>query len=311
MAGPRRRGAVAPAALEIIALSVERSSDEPAPIPTVELEPAAELIPAAELRADCASCFGLCCVALPFAASADFAVDKEAGRPCGHLRADSRCGIHDRLREKGFAGCTVFDCFGAGQKVSRHTFGGRDWRGDPDAAREMFAVFPVMRQLHELLRHVAEALTLPAARPVHGDLRRALVRIDGLTRGTPDDLAALDLTAIRDETNALLLRAGELARAAVPGRKRNHRGADLVGARLRQADLRGANLRGALLVAADLRHADLRHADLTGADLRAADLSAADLTDALFLTQPQVNAARGDATTRLPPSLVRPEHWQP
>ncbi|MGY4928813.1 pentapeptide repeat-containing protein, partial [Streptomyces sp. 900105755] len=27
----------------------------------------------ARLRGDCARCFGLCCVALPFAASADFA----------------------------------------------------------------------------------------------------------------------------------------------------------------------------------------------------------------------------------------------
>lgn len=30
------------------------------------------------LQADCDNCFGLCCVALPFAASADFAIDKDA-----------------------------------------------------------------------------------------------------------------------------------------------------------------------------------------------------------------------------------------
>jgi hypothetical protein len=68
---------------------------------------------AEELRADCASCFGLCCVALPFARSADFAADKPAGRPCANLREDFRCGIHGRLRDKGYQGCTVFDCFGA------------------------------------------------------------------------------------------------------------------------------------------------------------------------------------------------------
>ncbi|MFD2352498.1 hypothetical protein ACFSTC_29280 [Nonomuraea ferruginea] len=33
-----------------------------------------------ELKADCASCSGLCCVALPFSRSADFAVDKAAER---------------------------------------------------------------------------------------------------------------------------------------------------------------------------------------------------------------------------------------
>lgn len=31
----------------------------------------------AHLRADCGNCFGLCCVALPFAATTDFAIDKE------------------------------------------------------------------------------------------------------------------------------------------------------------------------------------------------------------------------------------------
>ncbi|MEU1625264.1 pentapeptide repeat-containing protein [Streptomyces sp. NPDC020096] len=261
------------------------------------------------LQADCASCFGLCCVALPFAASADFAVDKDAGQPCTNLRADFRCGIHTRLREKGFSGCTVFDCFGAGQKVSQTTFAGQDWRQVPHTARQMFDVFPVMRQLHELLWYLTEALTLPSARPLHGDLRRALENTDRLTRKSAEELADLDVAAHRGDINALLLRTSELVRAGVPGRKKNHRGADLIGAKLKGADLRGANLRGAYLIAADLTGADLRTADLIGADLRDADLTGADLTGSIFLTQSQLNAAKGDATAKLPPALTRPAHW--
>jgi uncharacterized protein YjbI with pentapeptide repeats len=68
--------------------------------------------------------------------------------------------------------------------------------------------------------------------------------------------------------------------------------------------LQGANLRGA-----DLKGADLRAADLIGADLRDADLSGADLTDSIFVTQSQLNAAKGDAATKLPPALSRPTHW--
>ncbi|MDH6126845.1 pentapeptide repeat-containing protein [Kitasatospora sp. GP82] len=261
------------------------------------------------LQADCADCFGLCCVALPFAASADFAVNKDAGKPCTNLQDDFRCGIHTRLRDKGFSGCTVFDCFGAGQKVSQVTFGGRSWREAPDTARQMFDVFPVMRQLHELLWYLAEALTLPAARPVHDDLRRAQDGLDALTRQDAAALARVDVAELRHETNALLLRTSELARAGVPGRKKNHRGADLIGAKLKGANLRGANLRGAYLIAADLRNADLRVADLIGADFRNADLSGADLTGSIFLTQAQLNAARGDAATKLPHTLTRPTHW--
>ncbi|POX46169.1 pentapeptide repeat-containing protein [Streptomyces sp. Ru72] len=262
------------------------------------------------LRGDCGSCFALCCVALPFARSADFAVDKDAGTPCRNLQGDFRCGVHSELRQRGFAGCTVYDCFGAGQKVSQITFGGRDWRsGGREHARRMFGVFPVVRQLHELLWYLTEALTLPAARPVHADLRRMLDETERLTLRTPEELGELDVGAHRQEVNVLLLRTSELVRAGTGRRTKDRRGADLIGARLKGADLRGASLRGACLIAADLTGADLRHADLIGADLRDADLADADLTGAFFLTQPQINAARGSAGTLLPASVTRPAHW--
>ncbi|PJN42771.1 oxetanocin A resistance protein [Streptomyces sp. CB02959] len=261
------------------------------------------------MLSDCGNCFGLCCVALPFARSADFALDKEAGRPCPNLQADFRCGVHRDLRKRGFSGCTVFECFGAGQKISQVTFEGKDWRSAPETARPMFDAFAVMRQLHELLWYLTEAVALPECRPVRDELRAALEETEGLTRGTAEELAGLDVAAHRGAVNVLLLRVGELVRAKVPGRRKERRGADLMGARLKGADLRGANLRGAYLIAADLRGADLRSAEMIGADLRDADLRGADLTGSVFLTQAQVNAARGDATTRLPGGLRRPAHW--
>jgi uncharacterized protein YjbI with pentapeptide repeats len=264
------------------------------------------------LSADCPNCFALCCVAPAFSASADFAITKGAGQACPNLGQDFRCGIHTRLRDRGFKGCTVYDCFGAGQKVSQLTFAGQDWRQDPGRARQMFAVFPVVRDLQELLRYLTEALALPAAAPVHGELSAALAGTELLTRGSADDLLALDVPGIRRDVSALLLRASELARAEARGgrgKRKEYRGADLIGARLKAADLRGANLRGACLIGADLRGADLRLADLTGADLRDADLGGADLTGSIFLVQAQLQAARGDLRTVLPPSLTRPTHW--
>ena len=260
------------------------------------------------LRADCGSCFALCCVVPAFSASADFAINKPAGQACPNLRPDFRCGIHASLREHGFAGCTVYDCFGAGQKVSQVTFGGRDWRQAPSAAQQMFGVFPVMRDLHELLWYVTEARTLPAARRLHADLAQAQGETETITRQGPDVLLRLDVAAHRREVNDLLLAVSERVRAGFPHRK-DHRGSDLIGAGLEGADLRGASLRGACLIGADLRGADLRMADVIGADLRGADLRGADLTGSIFLIQSQLNAARGDADTRLPPSLTHPAHW--
>jgi uncharacterized protein YjbI with pentapeptide repeats len=251
----------------------------------------------------------LCCVAPAFSASADFAIDKDAGQACPNLQSDFRCGIHSSLRQRGFAGCAVYDCFGAGQRVAQVTFGGQDWRRAPRTAKRMFAVFTIMRQLHELLWYLTEALTLQPARPLHGELRVALDETEHLTQHGPDAVMELDVAAHRQVVNALLLRTSELVRGVAGHRKIDHRGADLIGIDLRGADLTGANLRGAYLIGADLTGADLNVADLTGADLRGADLAGADLRDSIFVTQSQLDAAKGDIHTKLPRSLARPTHW--
>ena len=262
-----------------------------------------------DLRPDCEHCFGLCCVAPGFAVSADFALDKPPGQPCAHLQADFRCAIHAQLRPSGFPGCAAYDCFGAGQKVAQHTFRGRSWRQAPQTASDMFAVFTVMRGLHELLWYLSEALNLASAQPQHLELQALLGQTEALTGSRPEELLALDLGAHRDAVNAVLLRSSELVRAGVRPEWTDHRGANLIGMNLRRADLRAASLRGALLIGADLGQADLRSADLIGADLRGANLAGADLRAAIFLTQSQLDGARGDGATKLPPPLVRPSHW--
>jgi hypothetical protein len=262
-----------------------------------------------ELTADCGRCAGLCCVLPAFTASADFAIDKPAGTPCRHLRSDDRCGIHDRLRDRGFPGCVVFDCLGAGQRVTQLTFAGRDRHTDPATAAGMAAVFPVMRQLTELLWHLTEAASLVPPGALRTAVDEARAAADALTSASADVLADLDVGGLRRDVGVLLGRVSEVARADVPGRARDRVGADLIGAPLGGAALRGASLRGAYLIGADLRGADLRRADLLGADLRAADLRGADLRGAIFVTQPQLTAAAGDAATGLPTSLHRPVHW--
>ncbi|HEY2279686.1 MAG TPA: pentapeptide repeat-containing protein [Streptosporangiaceae bacterium] len=286
---------------------------------------------AAELQADCGRCMALCCVAPGFTKSADFAISKPPGQPCPHLAQDFGCGIHDRLRPSGFPGCTVFDCFGAGQQVTQVTFAGRDWRSHPDQAPAMFASFAVMRQLHELRWHVDQALTLiedlPEVLPEdlpegatedlpedrgRSPLRAELTQADRTLRAhadsSPAALATLDVDPLWVDVTALLRRASQLIRGEVPpGRERS--GADLMGRHLAGVDLRRASLRGAYLIGTNLAGADLRLADLAGADLRGAQLAGADLSSSLFVTQAQLDAARGDARTKLPPARRRPAHW--
>jgi len=258
-----------------------------------------------ELAADCARCLGLCCVAPAFARSADFPEDKPAGVPCRHLGDDARCRIHDHLRREGYLGCGVFDCFGAGQQATNHTFAGVDWRRTPERAAEVFAGFHVLRALHELRWYVAAALALPASDPLRPALEALAQTLRDHAAGSSTALAALDLGAVRGAVNVVLSEVS--ARARGPGAEL--RGADRSGKDLRRVDLRGANLRGARLIGADLRGVDLGRADLTGADLRGADLRGADCTGALFLHSAQLAAARGDVHTKVAPTHRRPSHW--
>jgi len=90
--------------------------------------------------------------------------------------------------------------------------------------------------------------------------------------------------------------------------------AELPMANLTRAQLPGANLTLAVLNRADLNDASLGRANLTrarlgGANLTRAWLGGADLTGAHDLTQAQVEAALGDAATRLPTELERPAWW--
>jgi uncharacterized protein YjbI with pentapeptide repeats len=221
---------------------------------------------------------------------------------------DSRCSIHERLRPAGFRGCATFDCFGAGQKVVQVTFRGRNWRDDPETGQAMFRTFATMRDLHELLWYLTEAVYLDAAQIYRSELSAARDDIEALTRRTPEALSGLDTEAIRRRVDVLLVRVSALVRSGEPTGPDLH-GADLAGKSLAGADLRRADLRGALLIGADLAGADLHRADVIGADLRGCDVRGANLGTCLFLTQFQANAARGDAATTVPPTLIRPDHW--
>lgn len=262
----------------------------------------------ADLRADCSRCMGLCCVATGFTRSADFAFDKPAGTPCLHLAEDFGCSVHADLRPRGFPGCTTYDCFGAGQQVTQHTYRGATWRSEPQAAGQMFRVFAVVRALRELLFLLTEAVALSPPGTLRDRLARQVSQTEALTREPPEVLDGLDVDARRDRAVPLLRQASQAARSAVADRA-PQLPRDLAGRDLQGADLEGADLRGALLLGADLRGARLTLADVTGADLRGADVSGTDLATTLFLSQFQANAARGDGRTSLPDRLDRPDHW--
>jgi len=180
----------------------------------------------------------------------------------------------------------------------------------------MLSAYETVRQLHELLWYVADALSRPPAAPVHAAIADARRAIEAAIAGGPPSIEATDPAAHRATVAPLLRRASALTRTAVPpaaGRDlagRDLAGRDLAGRDLAGRDLSRADLSTASLIGADLRGAGLQVADLLAADLRGVNLDGADLSGALYLTRTQVGSARGSATTRLPDGLPRPAHWR-
>lgn len=261
------------------------------------------------LAADCGACAALCCAGPVFVRSADFAIDKPAGVPCPHLAGDLGCTIHDRLRASGFPGCAVYDCLGAGQRLTAE-LGGRAALADPRVAATAHAALPLLRAVHEVAWLLDEAIALGLRHGWAGrDSLPTLVTTAAGLAARPIGLTRADVAQLRAVANPVLVELSEEVRGQVRPTPSDRRGAVLVGVDLRGADLRAASLRGAQLVGADLRGADLCSADLTGADLRGARLGAADLREVLFCHPSQLEAASADRTTRLSAGRPRPAHW--
>ncbi|BCN29951.1 pentapeptide repeat-containing protein [Anaeromicropila herbilytica] len=278
-----------------------------------------------ELKVDCTKCFGLCCIALYFSATDGFPKDKEAGVPCIHLEDGFTCAVHKNLREKGLKGCTGYDCFGAGQKVAEVTFCGRSWREDPKIAKPMFEAFLIMRQLHEMLWYLTEIDAIERSKEKREEIQVLIGETKEFTLLPLDALLKLDIENHRLKVNQLLKYTSGQLQAEVMSRKISNKNSmknskntgkskyrnpfDYIGADLRKEDLRGANLMGACLIATNLSGSDLSYSNLIGADLRDANLSGANLEKSIFLTQAQINTAKGDSKTKLPKRIVRPSHW--
>jgi hypothetical protein len=198
----------------------------------------------AMLRADCARCAALCCVAHCFDRSDDFAFDKASGEACPHLTVGFGCAIHANRAAHGMRGCERYDCAGAGQRVVQELFAGRTWRDHPEIAAPMLEAFRILRRVHELLLLLRTAERLPLAeiyRRKSRELRDALSPTDGWTleslrafqrSDTPNVVMAF-LTSLKDGLSAYAQSACETSEsasdsAAKPakraGKRRNSRG---------------------------------------------------------------------------------------
>lgn len=236
------------------------------------------------LKINCENCCGLCCVSLFFAKVDGFPYDKDAGLPCKNMDEYFKCKIHSELVPKGMKGCLSFDCFGAGQKVTA-LYKRLNWSQNPEIAQEMFLVFNIMQQLNQMLWYLKQA-----------DLEELSNEIEALTNLSPKELAKLDLekyhVIVYSQLKEIVNPKGEPK--------------VLLGKDFGHSNLDGEDFSGACLIASNLEGCSLDSTIFLGADMRDVNIRNTDLSKAGFLTQWQINSAKGNINTKLPAELSIP-----
>lgn len=265
-----------------------------------------------DLKIDCSKCFGFCCVALYFSKIDGFPEDKVAGKPCVNLDNDFTCKIHEDLSDNNLKGCINYDCFGAGQKVAQHIYKNTSWRNSPKQAQEMYDVFIIIKNLQEMIWYLYDGIMFTENKDLKNRINCMIEKTKNLTELPIKDILNINIEEHRVKVNFLLKEVRKHVREKIGQKTKEDKplGFDFIGKNLRNKDLIGGNLTGALLIGANLQNQDLSGAIIIGADMRDSDIRGCNMENTMYLTQAQINSARGNSKTKLPPFIERPSYWQ-
>ncbi|MEG1478892.1 MAG: pentapeptide repeat-containing protein [Clostridiales bacterium] len=259
-----------------------------------------------KLKIDCENCSGLCCVALYSMKTDGFPENKKAGKPCKNLMLDFRCAIHPQLVQAKMKGCLGYHCFGAGQMVTGLYYPDTNWRTKPQKADEIFTTFLTAFQLHQMLWYLIQALSAVEDENLIADIEALILKNEQLTKKLPNELLNIEVENYRLKVNEILKKViAKTTNSPIS----DHENKDFLGKNFKGANLDGKDFSMALLIAANFEGCSLIGANFLGADMRDVNIKNTDLTKAMFLTQMQINTAKGNANTKLPPNICRPIFW--
>lgn len=260
-----------------------------------------------EFRIDCDRCCGLCCTALYFSKFDGFPSDKAAGVPCSNLDGGFRCLIHQKLQARHMKGCLAYDCCGAGQLVA--SLYSEQRSTVPSIAQEMFDVFVKAYYLQQMRWYLSEVLTLPPARALWDEAGSYMNELRHLLESSPQGILDFNMEILGIKVSRLLRNSWEMTKVQAAPLKETAEKKDLMGHHFKRAKLNGTDFSSALLIAANLEDCGLAGCNFLGADMRDANIKNADLRDSIFLTQGQLNGARGNMNTCIPEHLITPPEW--
>lgn len=262
-----------------------------------------------DLKVDCSKCSGLCCTALFFSKIDGFPENKVAGKPCTKLKNDYKCTIHHELEKRNMKGCIGYDCFGAGQHVTQYIYKGETWQTSKELSEEMFNVFVIIFQLYQIRYFLEEAILVIPAKELWSDIENFINENKTICNSTPQSIINFDIEGYRNRVN-IILRQVSASILKCFKNSDNRKLTDFLGRSFKNRDMSGLDLSMKLLIATNFDNCTFHGTIFLGADTRDTDFSNADLREAVFLSQGQINSAKGNKNTKLPYHLDYPVTWK-
>lgn len=259
---------------------------------------------------NCEKCCGLCCVALYFTKSDGFPKNKEMGIACENLQTDYKCKVHSKLSQKMLKGCIAYDCFGAGQYVTSHLKSLPNWLTlSQKEANKIFNSYLVVLKVHQTLWYLSQCLILGLPQSEKEQAKLLIKEGNTLVAKSVEMLAILDTKPFCERSNKYLKQICALYQPSF-SKTSKAPSKNYMGKNMKRKKLAGKDFSMSLLIAADLEQAILHGANFLGADMRDSNICNTDLSNCLFLTQIQINTAKGNNNTILPPYLHKPLIWE-
>lgn len=262
-----------------------------------------------QLKADCSRCSGLCCTALYFSKVDGFPENKIAGKPCTKLQKDYRCNIHRELKKRNMKGCIGYDCFGAGQHVTQDIYKGETWQTSQEYSKEIFEVFMKVFQFYQMRYFLEESMTIVTAKELSNDIIKLIDENKGICNSTPQIILDTDIESYRNKVNIVLKQVCSSITTSFKY-SINMDLTDFLGKDLSKRDMSGLDLSMKLLITTNFDDCKFDGTIFLGADTRDTNFSNADLREAAFLSQGQINSAKGNKNTKIPQYLDYPVTWE-
>ncbi|MEG0457218.1 MAG: pentapeptide repeat-containing protein, partial [Oscillospiraceae bacterium] len=187
-------------------------------------------------------------------------------------------------------GCLAYDCFGAGQKTTQHFINNINWKQDTAKNHDIFQTFQIIFQLNQMQWYLLDAFLLISDNDLKTKIEDFIYENEKITNSGINEILNFNVEDYRFKINKILKQVcNTFSLYDYKNKQKNYLGYDF-----KNENIIGKDFSMALLINANFENCILHNVNFLGADIRDSNLKNADLSHSVFLTQMQINSAKGN-----------------